>query len=607
MPGDDVGATCHDPRVTTAIEDYAVLSNCRSAALVSTAGSVDWLCLPRYDSGSMFGALLGDDSHGSWSLRPADPDARATRRYDGDTFVLVTRWETATGIADVYDAMPIDEGVEALVRRVVGVSGAVDFVSEVRLRFDYARAVPWVRQVGHGDSHAILAVAGPDAVVLRGPRLIAADTAHRGRWTTQAGRAVDSVLAWGPSWKEPPAAFDVEAALERTREWWAAWADRVQATGDHAALVTRSLMVLRALTHSETGGIVAAATTSLPEAFGGSRNWDYRYVWLRDAALTLSAYIEHGYLDAAHRWRTWLLRAIAGDPADVQIMYGIAGERDLPEREITSLPGYGGAAPVRIGNGAVDQYQADVIGEVMVALEAARDAGVEETTFSWSLQRALLDQLVHWVDRPDLGIWEMRGDPHFFTHSRAMVWAAFDRGIRAVEQGGHEGEVDTWRRLRDGVRAEIDARGVHTGGWFTQHFETDEVDASLLVLPQVGYCAYDDPRMLATVARMEQTLMPDGWLLRYRTTGVDGLSGDEHPFLACSFWLVGQYAHSGRRDDAVALMRRLTAVANDLGLLSEEYDPTSGRQAGNTPQALSHLALVGAADALEKTRPHPAG
>lgn len=590
-------------RVSTAIEDYAVLSNCRSAALVSRDGSIDWLCLPRYDSGSMFGALLGDESHGAWSLRPTDPDATATRRYDDDTFVLVTRWETATGVAEVHDAMPIDEGVEAVIRRVVGISGEVDFVSEVRFRFDYARAVPWVRQVGSGHEHAILAVAGPDAVVLRGPRLIAVDTAHRALWTTVAGENVDSVLEWGPSWREAPEPIDVDAALKRTLEWWVTWAARVKATGEHAELVTRSLLVLRALTHSETGGIVAAATTSLPEDFGGERNWDYRYVWLRDAALTLSAYIDHGYLEAAHRWRRWLLRAIAGDPADVQIMYGIAGERDLPEREVTSLPGYEGARPVRIGNGAVDQYQADVIGEVLVALEEARRAGVEESTFSWALQRALLAQLVQWVDRPDNGIWEMRGDPHFFTHSRAMVWAAFDRGIRAVEQDGLDGEVETWRALRDRVRAEIDARGVHSGGWFTQHADTDEVDASLLILPQVGFCAYDDPRMLATVERMEQTLMPDGWLLRYRTTGVDGLAGDEHPFLACSFWLVGQYARTGRRDDAVALMRRLTAVANDVGLLSEEYDPRGKRQAGNTPQALSHLALVGAADALLTTAP----
>ncbi len=593
---------CHNPRVSTPIEDYAVLSNCRSAALVSAEGSVDWLCLPRYDSASMFGALLGDHSHGSWSLRPTDPEARATRRYDGDTFVLITRWETPTGIAEVHDAMPVG-GRHDLVRRVVGVSGEVDFASEVRLRFDYARAVPWVRQVGEHGEHAILAVAGPDSVILRGPRLIAVDTAHRGVWTTVAGHTVDSVLSWGPSWQEPPAAIDVDAALAETREWWSEWASRVQGAGPHEALVRRSLLVLRALTDADTGGIVAAATTSLPEAFGGSRNWDYRYVWLRDAALTLEAYLDHGYVGAARRWREWLLRAIAGDPADVQIMYGIAGERDLQERELDSLPGYDGAAPVRIGNGAVDQYQADVIGEVMVALEAARHAGVEETSFSWALQRALLNQLATTFHRPDLGIWEMRGESHFFTHSRAMVWAAFDRGIRAVEEGGRDGEVATWRELRDRARAEIDAHGVHEGGWFTQHFDTDEVDASLLLLPQVGFCAPDDPRMLATVARMEQTLMPHGWLLRYRTTGVDGLEGDEHPFLACSFWLVEQYARSGRRDEAVALMHRLTAVVNDVGLLSEEYDPISGHHVGNTPQALSHLALVGAADALEDTAP----
>ena len=590
-------------RVSTPIEDYAVLSNCRSAALVSREGSIDWLCLPRYDSGSMFAALLGDESHGAWSLRPTDPDATVTRRYDEGTFVLVSRWETPTGVAEVHEAMPIEEGVEAVIRRVVGISGAVDFVSEVRFRFDYARAVPWVRQVGQGHEHAILAVAGPDAVVLRGPRLIAVDTAHRALWTTVAGESVDSVLAWGPSWQDPPAPIDVDATLKRTIEWWAEWAARVKAGGEHAELVTRSLLVLRALTHSETGGIVAAATTSLPEDFGGERNWDYRYVWLRDAALTLSAHIDHGCLEAARRWRRWVLRAIAGDPADVQIMYGIAGERELPEREITSLPGYDGARPVRIGNGAVDQYQADVIGEVMVALEAARNAGVSETTFSWALQRALLAQLVQWFDRPDNGIWEMRGEPHFFTHSRAMVWAAFDRGIRAVERDGLDGEIETWRVLRDRARADINARGVHAGGWFTQHFDTDEVDASLLILPQVGFCAYDDPRMLATVARMEQTLMPDGWLLRYRTTGVDGLAGAEPPFLPCSFWLVGQYARSGRRADAVTLMRRLTAVANDVGLLSEEYDPRGRRHAGNTPQALSHLALVAAADALGTTGP----
>ncbi|WP_218125791.1 glycoside hydrolase family 15 protein [Microbacterium sp. cf332] len=594
------------------IERYALLSNCRSAALVSDAGDLDWLCLPRYDSASIFGALLGDRSHGCWSLRPSDPDATATRRYDGDTFVLVTRWVCADGVAEVREFMPVVEGVEAVVRRVVGIAGAVAFVSEVRLRFDYARAVPWVRQLETASARpsepagddvptgTLLAVAGPDAVTLRGPRLAADDTRHRGAFVVAAGRSVDSVLRWEPSYRDVPQPFDVDAAEQRTRTWWTTWAGRIDDGGRWGAEVLRSLLVLRALTHTETGGIVAAATTSLPEDFGGSRNWDYRYVWLRDAALTLEAYIAHGYLDAAVRWRDWLLRAVAGDPADVQIMYGIAGERDLPERELASLPGYAGSAPVRIGNGAVDQYQADVIGEVMVALEAARLAGVDETPFSWALQRALLDQVMAWIERPDHGIWEMRGDPQMFTHSRAMIWAALDRGVRAVDEHGLDGDAATWRRLRDRVRTEIDRDGVSAaGGHFTQYAGTDEVDASLLLLPAVGFCAPDDPRMLATVARIEQTLLRDGLVLRYRTeAGVDGLSGTEHPFLACSFWLVEQYAATGRLDAAAALMDRLCALANDVGLLSEEYDVGDRRQAGNTPQALSHLALVGAADAL---------
>lgn len=581
------------------IESYALLSNCRTAALVSDAGSIDWLCLPRYDAASIFGALLGDEEHGRWSLRPTDPDATATRRYDGDTFVLVSTWTTATGVAEVIEFMPIDEDV--VVRRVVGVEGSVAFESELRLRFDYARALPWVRQIGDDDAAAVLlAIAGPDAVVVRGPRLRPDGTTHRGSFTVTAGKAVDSVLAWDRSYHPHPVARDVDVLLARTREWWTDWASRVEGAGAWESHVMRSMLVLRALTHPETGGIVAAATTSLPEDPGGSRNWDYRFVWLRDAALTLEAYLAHGYTQTAERWRAWLLRAVAGDPADVQIMYGLGGERDLPERELSSLPGYEGSAPVRIGNGAVDQYQGDVIGEVLVALEAARLAGVAETSSSWSLQRALLAQVVEWVDRPDHGIWEMRGDLHHFTHSRVMVWAALDRGVRAVREHGLDGDADTWERLRDRVRADIDKTGVDAaGGHFTQHDTTDEVDASLLLLPQVGFCPPDDPRMLATVARIERDLLRDGFVMRYRTAaGTDGLPGDEHPFLACSFWLVEQYAATGRLDDAGRLMDRLCAVANDVGLLSEEYDPASGRHIGNTPQALSHLALVGAADAL---------
>lgn len=585
------------------IEDYALLSNCRTAALVSRSGSIDWLCLPRYDSGSVFAALLGDASHGRWSLRPADPSATPHRRYDGETFLLVTRWECADGVVEVHDVMPLGEDRQAVVRRVVGVEGDVEMASEVGLRFDYARSLPWVRQIGSDEAPALLALAGPDAVVIRGPRMSPHGKVHRAVFPVRPGDVVDSTLAWNESFRDdPPAVFDVDAAIEHTRAWWTDWAARVDHTGAYRQLVIRSLLVLRALTHADTGGIVAAATTSLPERIGGTRNWDYRYVWLRDAALTLEAYVDHGYLRAARRWRQWLLRAVAGDPADVQIMYGIAGERDLAERELDSLPGYADSRPVRVGNGAVSQYQADVLGEVLVALEDARLAGVDESEFSWELQRALLNRIIEVIDLPDHGIWEIRGEPRMFTHSRVMVWAALDRGVRAVEEQGMDGggDADAWRDHRGRMRAEIDARGVDPeGGYFVQHYATREVDASLLLLPAVGYCAADDPRMRATVACMEETLMRDGFLLRYRTeSGVDGLAGDEHPFLACSFWLVQQYAASGRREDAEELMARLCAIPNDLGLMAEEYDPQTGHHRGNTPQALSHLALVGAADAL---------
>ncbi|WP_205789214.1 glycoside hydrolase family 15 protein [Microbacterium sp. CPCC 204701] len=581
------------------IEDYALLSSCRTAALVSREGSIDWLCVPRFDSPSVFGALLGDEDHGCWSLRAGDPEAKSTRRYDGDTFILVTRWETADGVAEVHDFMPIDGNRVDVVRRIVGVTGTVEFTDTVRLRFDYARATPWVRRVP-GIPLTGLAIAGPHALVLRGAPLRPIDHAHSATITVGAGEVVDLSLTWFKSHHDVPAPLDVDRSLAATRAWWQDWADRIDHHGPHRDEVVRSLLVLRALTHESTGGIVAAATTSLPEDFGGSRNWDYRYVWLRDAALTLETLLEHGFTGVAERWRGWLLRAIAGDPADVQIMYGLAGERDLAEREIASLPGYRGAAPVRIGNGAVSQYQADVIGEVMVALEATREAGVAEDSFSWPLQRALLSQVIEWIDRPDRGIWEIRAEDRMFTHSRVMIWAALDRGVRAVRETGLEGDADGWALARDRIRAEVDQRGFDADrGHFVQHYGSTEVDASLLLIPQVGFCAYDDPRMLGTVAEIERTLMRDGLVRRYRTeAGVDGLSGDEHPFLACSFWLVEQYASSGRVDDANVLMDRLCGLASDLGLLSEEYDVEGERHAGNTPQALTHLALVRAADAL---------
>lgn len=581
------------------IEDYALLSDCRTGALVSLDGSIDWLCLPRFDAPSIFGALLGDRTHGCWTLRPRDPSATAHRHYLRDSFILVTRWESAEGVAEVHEWMPMSEDRTDLVRRVVGVTGSVAFTTELRLHFDYARSLPWVRQVGTPEEPALSAIAGPDAVVLRGAALAASDHVHTAGFEVEPGETRDLVLTWHLSHEDRPAALDVDDALARTRSWWQDWAGSIAHDGAHREAVVRSLLVLRALSNRDTGGIVAAPTTSLPEDFGGSRNWDYRYVWLRDAALTLEALIEHGFLEEAHHWRRWLLRAVAGDPDEVQIMYGIAGERDLAERELLSLPGYDGAAPVRVGNGAVDQYQGDVLGEVLVALEAARLAGLDETPFSWSLQRALVDRVARSVERQDNGIWEIRGPLRWFTHSRVMMWAALDRGVRAVREGGMDGDAVGWQEQRDRLRAEIDERGVHPQGYFRQHYDTDEVDASLLTLPQVGYCSADDPRMLRTVQQMEDTLMKDGLLRRYRTSsGVDGLEGAEHPFLACSFWLVEQYAASGRVDDARSLMERLLSLPNDVGLLSEEYDVAGARQAGNMPQAFSHLALVRAADAL---------
>ncbi|WP_336647461.1 glycoside hydrolase family 15 protein [Microbacterium sp. MMO-10] len=597
------------------IEDYALLGDGRTAALVSRAGSIDWLCAPRLDSASLFGSLLGDVEQGHWTLRPADPDATATRRYDGDTFCLVTRWESAEGVAEVTEWMPIpprDDTTGApapqggdrtdVIRRIAGVSGRMAFRQELRFRFDYARALPWVRQTGTDLAPELTATAGPDAVVVRGGALYPHGHSHVGTVEVGAGEHAALTLTWFPSYRPAPPPLDVGASGRETAAWWRDWADGIAHEGGHQEDVRRSLLILRALTNRETGGIAAAATTSLPEDFGGERNWDYRYVWLRDAALTLEALLGHGLADEARAWRDWLLRAVAGDPADLQIMYGLAGERDLRERDMPSFPGYAGSVPVRVGNGAAEQFQADVFGEVLMTLGAARRAGLAESERSWSLQRVMLRQAEKQLDRPDNGMWEIRGDPQFFTHSRVSLWAAFDRGVSAVETDGLHGPADRWREVRDRLRAEIDEHGVRDG-CFVQHSGTDEVDAALLLIPRTGYCAPDDPRMLAAVERIEQTLMRDGLVMRYRTaTGVDGLAGSEHPFLACSFWLVEQYAVTGRTAEAEALMDRLCGLRNDVGLLSEEYDPIGRRQVGNTPQAFSHLSLIRAADALAARR-----
>lgn len=582
------------------IENYALISDCYTAALVGTDGSIDWLCMPRYDSASMFGALLGTDDHGRWHLSPTDALATATRSYEGDSFTLITRWTTPTGVVEVVDVMPRADHRADVIRRVRGISGRVELTQRLRIRFGYSTAMPWVRKIRDDQGTSLVAIAGPDAVVVRGPEMFATDHEHAGSFVVEAGEIVDVTMTWFPSHREPPGPEDVDAQLQKTRDWWEDWSGILEQHGSYGVEVARSLLVMRALTHEETGGIVAAATTSLPENFGGQRNWDYRYVWLRDASLTVTALLSCGITEGVDRWRMWLLRAIAGDPKDVQIMYGLAGERYLPEQEVPSLPGYAGSSPVRVGNAAALQFQSDVIGEVMIALHDARVAGVEETPFSWALQRALVSFMeTHW-QTPDQGIWEIRGAPRRFTHSRAMMWAAFDRAISAVTEFGLDGPVDRWIEMRALIREEIEAEGFdEERNTYTQYYGTTEVDASLLQLVDVGYCRADDPRMLGTLAAIESDLMRDGLLLRYRTqAGVDGLPGDEHPFLACSFWLVCQYARTDRLDDARNLMDRLVGFSNDVGLLSEEYDVTNGRQAGNTPQAFSHLALVLAAKAI---------
>ncbi|GAA1711489.1 glycoside hydrolase family 15 protein [Brachybacterium phenoliresistens] len=585
--------------VSTPIGDHALLSDLHTGPLISREGSVDWLCLPRFDSAAVFAAILGTEEHGRWLIAPRDGEV-VDQHYEQGTFVLRTRWRTPTGEAESVDFMPSADGRADMVRRIRCLSGTIEVDVDLRLRPDYGATLPWVRRVDTRHGPCLQAVAGPDAYILRGPRLEADGTRHGGVFHLSAGRSCTWVLTWVPSHLEVPEPIDVDAALEDTRRFWTSWSDAITVDGPWADAVHRSLLVLRALTHADTGGIVAAPTTSLPEDPGGVRNWDYRFCWLRDSALTLEALLLHGRTESALHWRDWLLRAVAGDPEDLQIMYGIAGERSLPERTLPHLPGHLGSVPVRIGNGAVAQYQADVIGEVMIALEALREAGVAEDDFSWPLQRSMLRHVTTHLDRKDQGVWEMRGDAHYFTHSRVMMWAALDRGIRAVAEHGLSGPDAEWIRQRDALREEILEHGVsaQTGG-FTQTYDTTEVDASLLQIPQTGFVPYDDPRMLATVEQIERDLMHHGLLLRYRTaTSTDGLTGDEYPFLACSFWLVEQYARTGRLDEATALMEELVDCANPLGLLAEEHDPQQGRQMGNFPQAFSHLALVRAADAI---------
>jgi len=578
------------------ISEYAVLGDGRTAALVSRHGSVDWLCLPSFDSAACFARLLGSTEHGRWLLTVEDA-TRAERQYVGDSFVLETTYTAPTGTAVVHEAMPLGDGRSDLVRRLECTEGEVSVLHEWVVRFGYGAVEPWVRHVTDEDGNdAIRAVAGPDALVLRGDRLPApSDHRHRDRFTLRAGESVELALTWSRSWDPIPPRLTIADRIDSTRIAWGLWARSSTYEGSYREAVIRSLLVLRLLTDAETGGIVAAVTTSLPEDFGGERNWDYRYCWLRDAAMTLEALLEHGYRDEATGWRDWLLRAVAGDPADLQIMYRLDGGRELPERVLTHLPGYAGARPVRIGNAAVGQVQNDVLGEVMSALGLARDAGLDETEDSWSLQRHLVEELLqHWRE-PDRGIWEVRGDPQHFTHSKIMAWAAVDRAVRAATRHRLPAPVARWEAQRDAIRADVLAHG-----WddelqtFVQFYGAKHTDAALLQLLQVGFLPPDDPRARSTVAAIRRELeVAPGLLRRYPVARTDdGVAGDENVFLACSFWLADALARTDDVEGSTQVLDVLVGLANDLGLLAEQYDHENHRMAGNVPQALSHLALV---------------
>ena len=583
---------------TTPIEDYAIIGDTETAALVSLRGSIDWLCLPRFDSSSCFTALLGTPDHGRWLLGPAE-EATTTRAYREDSFILETIHETATGKVKVTDLMPVSDGRADVLRRVEGLEGTVTMEQEWVVRLNYGKVKPWVsHHPGHvQDEEVLVAIAGPDMLIFRGDRLpVGNEGRHRDLFDVSAGEALDFSMTWVPSYKPIPIPLDTDKRIASTLGRWNDWIGHCTYDGPHADVVRRSLLVLNLLTDSRRGGIVAAPTTSLPEDFGGERNWDYRYCWLRDASLGLESLLRAGYVDATIKWREWLVRALAGDPEDMQIMYTIDGGRELPERALDHLPGYADSRPVRVGNGAVDQKQTDVLGEVMIAFEHARAKGGYENEQSWAIQAALVDQLAEHWDEPDNGLWEIRGPLQHFTHSRVMVWAAFNAAIAAVEKHGHPGDVERWREVRELVREEILTKGFNVQkNTFTQHYNTTEVDASLLLIPAVGFLPADDPRVIGTVRAIENDLMRGGFLLRYRTeSGVDGLAGDEHPFLACSFWLVSAYAKIGELDKAEELFDRLCDLPNDVGLLAEEYDPEEMTQVGNYPQAFSHLTLIGA-------------
>ena len=581
------------------IEDYALIGDCETAALVGRNGSIDWLCWPRFDSGAVFAALLGDDDNGHWTITTKESHAKTCRRYLPGSLILETTIETETGSALLTEFMPIRrDGTSHLVRIVQGRQGVVEMTTELVLRFDYGSFVPWVTR--HGER--LHAIAGPDSIILHsGVALQRGDFRHQATFTVAEGQTIAFVMGYSPSYGVPPDPLDALAALEETKTAWQRWTADAKECPPYSEAVLRSLITLKALTYRPTGGIVAAPTTSLPERLGGERNWDYRFCWLRDATFTLLALINSGVMREAADWRLWLRRAVAGKPSQVQIMYGLAGERRLDEREVPWLSGYQAAKPVRIGNAAATQLQLDIYGEVMDVLyqAATKDVAWPEQD-AWNFQCKLMDHLETVWEQPDEGLWEVRGRRRHFTHSKVMAWVAFDRAIRSVEEFGFEAPVDRWRAIRKRIHAQVCDEGFNSKiGAFVQSYGSTQLDASALLIALVGFLPPSDPRIRSTVEAIGRRLKKDRLVLRYHTARThDGLKGREGAFLACSFWYADNLVLLGRRDEARELFKHLLSLRNDVGLLSEEYDPVAGRMLGNFPQAFSHVALINTAHNL---------
>jgi GH15 family glucan-1,4-alpha-glucosidase len=587
--------------MSSPIEDYALLGDCQTAALVARNGSIDWLCWPRFDSDACFAALLGTPEHGRWLLAPTARASRVSRRYRDGTLILETDFETASGAVRVIDFMPVRESFSDLVRIVVGRRGRVRMHMELVLRFDFGASVPWVSRLPDG---SLRAIAGPDMTVLRTTAPLRGEGLKTvSRFTVEAGTSVPFVLSYGPSHRPVAPPVDAEQVLRTTEDSWRKWAERCSYAGEWSDAVRRSLITLKSLTYAPTGGIVAAPTTSLPERLGGVRNWDYRYCWLRDATLTLLALMNAHYFDEAEAWRRWLQRAVAGSPEQAQIMYGLAGERQLHELIVDWLPGYAGSRPVRVGNAAAAQFQLDVYGEVIDTLHHARLGGLEFDAQTWAIQRKMLDHVAGAWSEPDQGLWEVRGRQRHFTYSKVMAWVAVDRAIRGVERFHVEGPLRTWRTLRRRIHDDVCRNGYDTRlGSFVQSYGSKELDASLLLIPLTGFLPPGDSRVIGTLAAVEHHLTVDGLVLRYRSKrAIDGLPRGEGYFLACSFWLADNLILQGRRDEARALFERLLALRNDVGLLAEEYDIRGHRMLGNFPQAFSHVGLVNTAFNLTRT------